>query len=105
MGTGKFAMSTREIFCGHLTTNPGTGWHGQGSMGAYRPTCGAATIARTSVHGQPIKRTRAVKDNVPSDIWVAEPDNDGDGKRDGVHLFASLKDNGAEGSGIYFGND
>jgi secreted PhoX family phosphatase len=52
-----------------------------------------------------IKRTRAVKDNVPSDIWVAEPDNGGDGKSDGVHLFASLKDDGAEGSGIYFGKD
>lgn len=46
-----------------------------------------------------------VEDNVPSDIWVAEPDNDGDGYSDGVDLFASLKDNAAEGSGIYFGKD
>jgi hypothetical protein len=46
-----------------------------------------------------------VEDNVPSDIWVAEPDNDGDGYSDGVHLFASLKDDGAEGTGIYFGKD
>lgn len=46
-----------------------------------------------------------VEDNVPSDIWVALPDKDGDGASDGVHLFASLKDNGAEGTGIYFGKD
>ena len=46
-----------------------------------------------------------VEDNVPSDIWVAEADNDGDGYSDGVHLFASLKDEGAEGTGIYFGKD
>jgi hypothetical protein len=46
-----------------------------------------------------------VEDNVPSDIWVAEPDNDGDGYADAVHLFASLKDRTAEGTGIYFGSD
>lgn len=46
-----------------------------------------------------------VEDNVPSDIWVAEPDNDGDGYSDGVHLFGSLKDSTAEGTGIYFGKD
>lgn len=46
-----------------------------------------------------------VEDNVPSDIWVALPDRDGDGASDGVYLFASLKDNGAEGTGIYFGTD
>jgi secreted PhoX family phosphatase len=46
-----------------------------------------------------------VEDNVPSDIWVAEPDTDGDGYSDGVHLFASLKDEDAEGTGIYFGKD
>ncbi len=46
-----------------------------------------------------------VEDNVPSDIWVAEPDHNGDGASDGVHLFGSLKDNGAEGTGIYFGKD
>jgi len=44
-----------------------------------------------------------VEDNVPSDIWVAEADNDGDGYADAVSLFASLKDPGAEGTGIYFG--
>lgn len=46
-----------------------------------------------------------VEDNVPSDIWVALPDKDGDGASDGVHLFASLKDVAAEGSGIYFSED
>jgi secreted PhoX family phosphatase len=46
-----------------------------------------------------------VEDNVPSDIWVALPDKDGDGASDGVHLFASLKDDTAEGTGIYFGTD
>ena len=46
-----------------------------------------------------------VEDNVPSDIWVAEPDMNGDGYSDGVHLFASLKDPAAEGTGIYFGKD
>jgi secreted PhoX family phosphatase len=46
-----------------------------------------------------------VEDNVPSDIWVAEPDNDGDGYSDGVSLFASLQDAGAEGTGIYFGKN
>ena len=46
-----------------------------------------------------------VEDNVPSDIWVAQPDRDGDGASDSVHLFASLKDNAAEGTGIYFGKD
>lgn len=46
-----------------------------------------------------------VEDNANSDIWVALPDEDGDGYSDGVHLFASLKDKGAEGTGIYFGKD
>jgi hypothetical protein len=46
-----------------------------------------------------------VEDNVPSEIWVALPDRDGDGASDGVYLFASLKDNGAEGTGIYFGKN
>jgi len=46
-----------------------------------------------------------VEDNVPSDIWVAEPDVDGDGYADGVHLFASLRDRRAEGTGIYFGRE
>lgn len=43
------------------------------------------------------------EDNVPSDIWVAEPDHDDDGYSDAVHLFASLKD--AEGTGFYFAKD
>jgi len=55
-------------------------------------------------HGPDGKRW-IVEDNVPSDIWVAESDHDGDGYSDGVHLFASLKDGGAEGTGIYFGKD
>jgi secreted PhoX family phosphatase len=49
-----------------------------------------------------------VEDNAFSDIWVFDPnskDANGDGYRDGVYLFASLKDVGAEGSGIYFGTD
>lgn len=46
-----------------------------------------------------------VEDNENSDIWVALPDDDGDGYSDGVHLFASLKDRTAEGTGIYFGKD
>lgn len=49
-----------------------------------------------------------VEDNAFSDIWVFDPaskDANGDGYKDGVHLFASLKDVGAEGSGIYFGTD
>ena len=53
----------------------------------------------------PDGRLWIVEDNVPSDIWVAEPDRDGDGYSDGVSLFASLKDSGAEGTGIYFGKD
>jgi len=49
-----------------------------------------------------------VEDNAFSDIWVFDPnsrDANGDGYKDGVYLFASLKDVGAEGSGIYFGTD
>lgn len=46
-----------------------------------------------------------VEDNVPSDIWATQPDLDGDGLADEVELFASLKDPGAEISGIYFGKD
>ena len=48
------------------------------------------------------------EDNDWSDIWVYNPhseDTNGDGYRDGVHLFASLKDRPAEASGIYFGLD
>lgn len=46
-----------------------------------------------------------VEDNSNSDIWVALPDENNDGYSDGVHLFASLKDKPAEGTGIYFGKD
>jgi hypothetical protein len=46
-----------------------------------------------------------VEDNVPSDIWWAGKDLDHDGAADEVHLFASLSDPGAEGTGIYFGED
>jgi hypothetical protein len=46
-----------------------------------------------------------VEDNVPSDIWWAGKDLDGDGAADEVYLFASLSDPGAEGTGIYFGKD
>ena len=71
----------------------------------------------------PDGRLWIVEDNSPSDIWVADPDIDGDGYADGVYLFASLRDgswdcdeevagncvdwedDGAEGTGIYFGKD
>ncbi|MHB1085942.1 MAG: alkaline phosphatase PhoX [Thiobacillus sp.] len=49
-----------------------------------------------------------VEDNDFSDIWVYDPrseDGNDDGYKDGVHLFASLKDKPAEGTGIYFGKD
>ena len=49
-----------------------------------------------------------VEDNDWSDIWVYDPSSDdanGDGYKDGVNLFASLKDKPAEGTGIYFGKD
>jgi uncharacterized protein len=53
----------------------------------------------------PDGRLWIVEDNVPSDIWVAGLDKDGDGLADTVDLFASAKDTGAEISGIYFGKD
>lgn len=43
-----------------------------------------------------------VEDNTPSDIWATD-DSNGDGIADEVKHFASLKDSGAEVSGIYFG--
>ncbi len=46
-----------------------------------------------------------IEDNKPSDIWVADPDHNGDGLADKVSLFASLSDPEAEGTGIYFGKD
>ena len=53
----------------------------------------------------PDGRLWIVEDNVPSDIWVAEPDSNGDGHADALHLFASLKDPWAEGTGLYFRSD
>jgi secreted PhoX family phosphatase len=44
-----------------------------------------------------------VEDNSSrSDIWVATPDLDKDGRADSVALFATLTTLGAEGTGIYF---
>jgi len=43
-----------------------------------------------------------VEDNSPSDVWVATPDQNGDGISDSVALFATLTTPGAEGTGIYF---
>jgi secreted PhoX family phosphatase len=44
-----------------------------------------------------------VEDNSSeSDIWVATPDLDNDGRADSVELFATLTTPGAEGTGIYF---
>ena len=45
------------------------------------------------------------EDNAPGDIWVADPDRDGDGYSDSIELFASLRDEEAEPSGIYFGGN
>ncbi|KAE8762771.1 alkaline phosphatase PhoX [Georgenia thermotolerans] len=53
----------------------------------------------------PDGRLWVVEDNSPSDIFVAGKDNDHDGAADTVEHFASLKDSGAEISGIYFGKD
>lgn len=53
----------------------------------------------------PDGRLVIVEDNVPSDIWIAERDLNNDGVAEGVALFASLSDPGAEGTGIYFGKD
>jgi hypothetical protein len=53
----------------------------------------------------PDGRLWIVEDNVPSDIWVTDKDRNQDGAADDVYLFASLKDSGAEGTGIYFGKD
>ena len=53
----------------------------------------------------PDGRLWIVEDNTPSDIWVAGRDAGNDGVADGVELFASALDPGAEISGIYFGKD
>lgn len=50
-------------------------------------------------------RLWVVEDNTPSDIWATQPDTNHDGLADQVDLFASLRDPGAEISGIYFGRD
>ena len=46
-----------------------------------------------------------VEDNYLSDVWIATPDANRDGAADKVVQFASLKDTGAEISGIYIGTD
>ncbi|MDQ3500399.1 MAG: PhoX family protein [Actinomycetota bacterium] len=53
----------------------------------------------------PDGRLWIVEDNVPSDIWVTDFDTNRNGAADGVHLFASMVDSAAEGTGIYFGKD
>lgn len=53
----------------------------------------------------PDGRLWIVEDNVPSDIWVASRGTSKTGVAKNVELFASLKDPGAEGTGIYFGKD
>lgn len=53
----------------------------------------------------PDGRLWIVEDNYLSDVWVAGLDTDHDGAADSVEQFASLKDTGAEISGIYFGKD
>ena len=53
----------------------------------------------------PDGRLWVVEDNYLSDVWVAGRDTDRDGAADSVEQFASLKDSGAEISGIYFGKD
>lgn len=53
----------------------------------------------------PDGRLWIVEDSDYSDIFVAGRDKDQDGVADDVNQFASLKDVGAEGSGIYFGKD
>jgi secreted PhoX family phosphatase len=51
------------------------------------------------------RRLWIVEDNDFSDIYATDSDRNKDGVADGVHLFASLKDVGGEGTGIYFGQD
>ena len=49
----------------------------------------------------PDGRLWVVEDNRPSDIWATDDDLDRDGAADGVHLFASMLDPAAEGTGIF----
>jgi hypothetical protein len=51
----------------------------------------------------PDGRLWIAEDNKPSDIWVASPDYNNDGKADKLELFGSLSTAGAEASGLYFG--
>lgn len=53
----------------------------------------------------PDGRLWIVEDNYLSDVWVASLDTDRDGAADQVEQFASIRDTGAEISGIYFGTD
>ncbi|HWP00547.1 MAG TPA: alkaline phosphatase PhoX [Methylococcus sp.] len=53
----------------------------------------------------PDGRLWIVEDNHPSDIWVASTQTDESGLSTKVRLFASLKDDGAVGNGLYFGPD
>ncbi len=53
----------------------------------------------------PDGRLWIVEDNDFSDVWVTDLDKDSDGRADTVELFASLKDQDAETSGVYFGKD
>lgn len=84
---------------------------------------GEQPVVREFVSGEDVSETRAsfrkpdnlaagpngrlwiVEDNRPSDIWVAEPDGDGDGRSDRLSLFGSFDDGEAEATGIYFGPD
>jgi len=50
----------------------------------------------------PDGRLMMVEDNKPSDIWVASKETNKYGAAKKVHLFGSLTDPGAEGTGIYF---
>lgn len=53
----------------------------------------------------PDGRLWIVEDNYLSDVFAASLDTDQDGAADEVEHFASLRDTGAEISGIYFGKD
>jgi secreted PhoX family phosphatase len=73
--------------------------------GAIADTPGATFRKVDNLAAGPDGRLWIIEDNRPSDIWVADPDGDGDGASDGIRLFASFNDGSAEGTGIYFGKD
>ncbi|PKM11022.1 MAG: phosphatase [Gammaproteobacteria bacterium HGW-Gammaproteobacteria-3] len=76
------------------------------NIGAEDPANGVTGFFRPdNLAKGPDGKLWIVEDNVPSDIWVADADQNGDGAADNVNLFASMKDNGAEGTGIYFGKN